>query len=498
MTIITLLVSFALAGAVLLGLTWNKVESRWLSFLQYFAGVWFTFSGIVKALDPIGTALKMQDYFADFESTAECSGNKWIVPLLNFMSEHAVGFSIFVVILEILLGIALIIGFLPKATAWIFLLLNVFFTILTGYTHLTGYVPDGVCFFEFSKWGDFVKSNMKVTDCGCFGDFLKLDPSVSFKKDFYLLTPISLIFVFLSGRFHQLFNIKTRRIIMASGLALAAICCFYNTFSNEPIVDFRPFRNGVNIREQKTAEVKAAGERVILSRDLKNEKTGETITLDDKTYMANYDKAYSTENGWKIIGDPVQTDPSVPRTKISDFMVFSPKDDDITNDLLNEKGYTFLVLSGKVKSTSTKKTIEVSDSIFRTDTIKKRVSGRDTLEIVKVFEKIGTRQEVFRSYSFDADYRESFEKKINPVIEAAEKAGHKVAAILPTNDAQLVKDFRHAAQTAYPFYYADEKLIKTMMRSNPGLFLMKDGQIVHKWHINKMPTFEEIKAAYLK
>ncbi len=497
MTIITLLVSFALAGAVLLGLTWNKVESRWLSFLQYFAGVWFTFSGIVKAIDPIGTALKMQDYFADFESTAECSGNKWVIPLLSFMSEHAVGFSIFVVILEILLGIALIIGFLPKATAWIFLLLNVFFTILTGYTHLTGYVPDGVCFFEFSKWGDFVKTNMKVTDCGCFGDFLKLDPSVSFKKDFYLLTPISLIFVFLSGRFHQLFTVKTRRIIMGSGLALAFVCCFYNTYSNEPIVDFRPFRNGVNIREQKAAEVKAAGDVKILNWNLSNEKTGEKLKLNDATYMANYETKYTRDNGWKVI-DQDQTDPSVPRTKISDFMVFTPKDDDITNDLLNEKGYTFLVLSGKVKSTSTKKTIELSDSIFRTDTIKKRVSGRDTFEIVKVFEKMGTRQEVFRSYSFDADYRESFEKKINPVVEAAEKAGHKVAAILPTNDARLIEDFRHAAQTAYPFYYADEKLIKTMMRSNPGLFLMHDGQIVHKWHINKMPTFEEIKATYLK
>ena len=136
MTIITLLVSFALAASVLLGLTWNKVANRWLSFLQYFAGVWFTFSGIVKAIDPIGTALKMQDYFADFESTAECSGNKWLIPLLSFMSEHAVGFSIFVIVLEILLGIALIMGYLPKTTAWVFLLLNVFFTILTGYTHL--------------------------------------------------------------------------------------------------------------------------------------------------------------------------------------------------------------------------------------------------------------------------------------------------------------------------------------------------------------------------
>ena len=497
MTIITLLVSFALAASVLLGLTWNKVTNRWLSFLQYFAGVWFTFSGIVKAIDPIGTALKMQDYFADFESTAECSGNKWLIPLLSFMSEHAVGFSIFVIVLEILLGIALIIGYLPKTTAWVFLLLNIFFTILTGYTHLTGYVPDGVCFFEFSKWGEFVKTNMKVTDCGCFGDFLKLDPSVSFKKDFYLLMPISLIFLFLSSGFHKLFTTNGRRFIIGSTTILALICCFYNTFSNEPIVDFRPFRNGTHIREQKAAEIKAAGDVMILNWKLKNEKTNEVLTLDDKTYMANYETKYTSENGWKVL-DQDKTDPSVSRSKISDFMVFSLKDEDITDKLLGEKGYTFLVLSGKVKSTSTKKTIEVSDSTFKTDTIKKRIAGRDSFETVKRFDKIVKREEVFRSYSFDTDYREHFSNTINPVVEAAEKAGHKVAAILPTNDARVIDDFRHAAQTAYPFYYADEKLIKTMMRSNPGLFLIKDGQIVHKWHVNKLPTFEEIKAMYLK
>ncbi len=497
MTIITLLVSFVLAAAVLLGLTWQKVPNKVVSFLQYFAGVWFTFSGIVKALDPLGTALKLQDYFADFEATAECSGQKWVLPLLSFMAEHDVAVSIFVIVLEIVLGVALIIGYMPRATAWVFLLINIFFTILTGYTHLTGFVPDGVCFFEFSKWGDFVKTNMKVTDCGCFGDFLKLEPSVSFKKDFYLLMPISLIFVFLSSRFHQLFAVKTRYIIAMAGIVLSLILCLYNTFSDEPIVDFRPFQNGVNIREQKAAEVKAAGDVKITNWLMKNEKTGEKLTLTDAVYMANYEKTYTEENGWKVL-DNEKTDPSVKRTKISDFMVFNPKDEDITDALLAEKGYTFLVLSGKVKSTSTKKTIEVSDSIFRTDTLKKRIDGRDSFETVKVFDKVGTRQEVFRSYSFDVDYRENFSKKINPVVEAAEKAGHKIAAILPTNDARIVEDFRHAAQTAYPFYYADEKLIKTIMRSNPGLLLIKDGQIIHKWHINKLPSFEEIKAAYLK
>jgi uncharacterized membrane protein YphA (DoxX/SURF4 family) len=497
MTIITLLVSFALAAAVLLGLTWQKVPNKVMSFLQYFTGVWYLFSGVVKALDPLGTALKMQDYFADFEATAECSGQKWLLPLLSFMSEHAVGFSIFMVVLEMVLGIALIIGYMPRTTAWVFLMINVFFTMLTGYTHLTGYVPDGVCFFEFSKWGDFVKSNMKVTDCGCFGDFLKLDPSVSFKKDFYLLTPISILFVFLSSRFHQLFTANTRRTIGIVGLIVALALCLYNTYSDEPIVDFRPFKNGVNIREQKAAETKSAADQTILFWNLKNEKTGEVLKLDDTTYMANYETKYSADNGWKT-GDKDLSDPSVKRTKISDFMVFNPKDEDITDVLLAEKGYTFLVLSGKVKSTSTKKTIEVADSIFRTDTLKKRIEGRDSFETVRVFEKVGIRQEIFRSYSFDADYRENFSKKINPVVEAAEKAGHKVAAILPTNDARLVEDFRHAAQTAYPFYYADEKLIKTIMRSNPGLLLLKDGKIVHKWHINKMPTFDEIKAGYLK
>ena len=61
-----------------------------------------------------------------------------------------------------------------------------------------------------------------------------------------------------------------------------------------------------------------------------------------------------------------------------------------------------------------------------------------------------------------------------------------------------IEDFRHDAQAAYPFYTADDLLIKTMMRSNPGIFLLKNGHIIHKWHIKKLPDFEAIKNEYIK
>ena len=187
MTIWTLLTIFAIGGGLLTGLTWRLQKDHVQAFLQYFVGVWFLFSGVVKAVDPLGTALKMQDYFSEFKSTFGTTSFKFIVPMLNWMSDNAVFFSIFTIVLEIALGVLLILGHKTKFTSWALLLLMVFFTALTGYTHLSGYVPDGAHFFEFSKWGDWVETNMKVTDCGCFGDFLKLEPTVSFYKDAFMV-----------------------------------------------------------------------------------------------------------------------------------------------------------------------------------------------------------------------------------------------------------------------------------------------------------------------
>ncbi len=104
----SLLFQFALAGAVLTALTiWSKRQKNVLwTFLQHFVGVWFIFSGLVKAVDPIGTAYKMQDYFESFEQTFEGLNNmfKGLAPMFPFLAQYSNGFSITMITLEMVLG----------------------------------------------------------------------------------------------------------------------------------------------------------------------------------------------------------------------------------------------------------------------------------------------------------------------------------------------------------------------------------------------------------
>jgi uncharacterized membrane protein YphA (DoxX/SURF4 family) len=498
MTIWNLLIGFAIAGGILTLITgyYFKAHKSWLmTFLQNFTGVWFIFSGAVKAVDPLGTSIKMQQYFTEFELTFKGTTAKFIAPLFPVLSDYSVAFSLIMIILEVVIGFMLILGYKSKLTSWLFLIIMVFFTILTGYTHLTAYVPDGVNFFEFSKWGEYVVTNMKVTDCGCFGDFLKLLPTTSFYKDLGLM-PIALFFIFRHKGFHELFKPRISGAILTLITAATVAFCYYNTYSNEPIIDFRPFKNGVNIREQKLAEEKAAGAVRITDWKLKNEKTGEEKLLPDAEYMKNLD-TYDKEKGWKVV-EQIKTEATVPHSKISDFGINDKNGSDISEDLLNEKGYTFLVVSSKIKSEESKIKTIVPDSIFRTDTVKIKIAGVDSFELKKVFERVGQREETRKSFRFDDSYRKIFEDKINPIMAQAEKAGHKIAAVVPINDPKKIEEFRHVAQAAYPFYTADDVLLKTMIRSNPGLFLLKDGKIIQKWHINKLPDFEYISNTFIK
>ena len=176
-------------------------------------GFIFILSGLIKMNDPLGFSFKLEEYFgAD-------------VLNLEFLQPLALGLAVFLVILEVLLGVALIIGYKKKITLWSLLAMIVFFTFLTFYS----------AYFN------------KVTDCGCFGDAIKLTPWESFTKDVILLV---LILILIAGQryIQPIFGARTRSVLMGV-VTLAGLVFSYHVIRHLPVVDFRPYEIGANIPE---------------------------------------------------------------------------------------------------------------------------------------------------------------------------------------------------------------------------------------------------------
>lgn len=497
MSIFTLVFYVAIVAVVLTLLNifaLKNSKNYVMSFLQNFCGTLFIVSGYVKAVDPLGTAFKMEDYFAEFMYTFQDTAVSFIAPMFPWLAEHSIVVSILMIVFEIALGVMLIIGSKPKLTAWLFFLLVVFFTILTGYTYLTGYVPSGVNFFEFGKWGDWVSTNMKVTDCGCFGDFIKLKPKNSFFKDVFLLFP-SIYFVIRHTDMHQTFKPLLRNGIVWVATIGFTVFCFYNFAWDEPVVDFRPFAAGNDIRTLKAEEAEKSDiANQVTGYSMTNKSTGENVTLEIADYMKRY-KEFPKEE-WDLV--QVKGNPPFEPSKISDFNISGTEGENVTESILGDPNFSFMVLTYELKTLDEKKmsTSTVTDTIFNIDTI--LVDGMDEPQLVKSIKEVVSREVQNEVAVFDAGFVSKFTEGINPVVDKAQEVGYKVFAVTSPNDPAVIDDFRHATQSAYPFYTADDLLLKTIQRSNPGLVLWKDGKIVQKWHINKLPAFEEIQAKYLK
>lgn len=493
MTLTTLIIIFALAGAALTALIgFSKAgKINWLvSFLQNFTGTWFIFSGAVKAIDPMGTAFKMEQYFAEFVRAFEGTWFSFLAPLFPKLSAASATFSVAMITLEIIVGLALILGGRNKLTSWVFLITLVFFTFLTGFTYLTAYVPDGVNFFQFGKWGPYVETNMKVTDCGCFGDFIKLKPYTSFIKDLFLLIP-ALIFVFRSKDMHSLWTPAVRTTVLSLATVGTVVFCLSNYVWNEPIVDFRPFKVGVNIREQKLAEEEAAANIEITAYRLKNNKTGKVVELPYEQYLKEF-KNYPKEE-WTA--EQVKSEPKIPHTKISDFDVQDVEGTNVTDQILTYDGYMFMIVAYKLYGKSDgSQTISVPDTIWGTDTL--RIG--DSLQLKPKVLSVANKQVEKEIYGWEGKYIDRYTKVVNPMLEAAEKEKVPALAITGFEDPGKIEDFRHATQSGYNFFTADDIMIKTIMRSNPGVLLMKNGKIIQKWHYKQLPSYEEIKAKYMK
>lgn len=182
-------------------------------FSRVFVGILFIISGLIKLNDPIGFAFKLEEYFSE--------------PVLNlpFLEPLALAIAVFMVILEVVLGVMLLVGFYRKFTIWSLLLMIVFFTFLTFYS----------AYFN------------KVTDCGCFGDALKLTPWESFTKDIVLLFFILILF-FNYKAIEPLFKKAVNNGIVISALVLCSFMGYW-VLNHLPLKDFRAYKVGTNIEE---------------------------------------------------------------------------------------------------------------------------------------------------------------------------------------------------------------------------------------------------------
>ena len=350
-------------------------------------GATFVFSGFVKAVDPLGTYYKIQDYLTAFGMQQLLPD---IVPLLM---------SVLLAVLEFAVGMHLLLGIKRRLTTRLALLIMLMMTPLTFYLALTN----------------------PISDCGCFGDALVLTNWQTFGKNVVLLTCAIVVFItpwnmvrFLTKKME--WTLSNYSVVFA--LVLAGYC-----LATLPIIDFRPYKIGNNIREGM--EIPEGAKPTVFDTRFIMEKDGvkQTFTVDnypDSTWTFVSAETVVVEKGYE--------------PPIHDFVMESLETgEDITDEMLDDPGYTFLLV------------------MHRTE---------------------------------EAD--EGYIDLINELYEYCQENGYKFYA-LSSSSSEAIELWRDRTGAEYPFCIMDDITLKTMVRSNPGLMLIKDGVILNKWADSQMP-----------
>ncbi|NIJ53693.1 BT_3928 family protein [Dyadobacter arcticus] len=346
-------------------------------------GLLFIFSGAIKLNDPIGTQYKLEEYFEVFAADLPALHDFFmsLVPLSLY-------FSVFLCTAEVVLGIALLVGYKPKTISWLLLLIILFFTFLTFYS----------AYFN------------RVTDCGCFGAAIKLTPWSSFGKDLFLLVLI-IIIVWNRRKFQAM---PTGIIVVLSTIASLGVAVY--ALRHLPIMDLLPYRVGASIPGQ----LKPSEPLRYLYIFEKDGKTSEYEKYPSDTTLVFKEMVVLNEDA---------------KPKITDYKVWNDAGDFTEETFKGSK--LFLI----IKSLSDINTAALPD-------INKLISSVKT-------------------------------KGIEPII-------------LTSGNSEEIVSFLNAHQLTAPYYYVDATVLKTILRSNPGLWLLKDGIVKGKWHYNDTPTPEEV------
>ena len=372
----------------------QKLRITVVNVCRFVLAATFIFSGYVKAIDPLGTLYKLKDYAAAMSLNGLLPD--WVL----------VGVAIALAALEFALGVFMLFAVRRHVVSRITLAFMAAMTMLT----LWIFVAD------------------PVKDCGCFGDALKLTNGETLLKNIVLIACAALVAwrPVDMARFISRSNQWIVRYYTVAYIVITSVYCLYTL----PIFDFRPYHVGMNIKQGM--EIPEGAEQPEFESTFLLRKNGETreFTLDnypDSTWEYVDTRTVQTKKGYE--------------PPIHDFALTScDTGEDITEQVLTKKGYTFLLVSPR---------LAVAD---------------------------------------DSNFGD-----IDQIYEYAEENGADFYCVTASANNEIER-WRDLTGAEYKFCNADETTLKTMIRSNPGLMLLKDGTIIGKWSHNALPQTDDLTA----
>ncbi len=327
------------------------------------------------------------------------------------IKSYSLYMSVFFCALEVLLGLAMLLGYEIKITVVITALLIAFFTFLTGYS----------AYYN------------KVTDCGCFGDFLKLEPWQSFKKDL-VLSVLVLIMIGSWKHNNPVFKAKVAHKVMAA-LTVLTFGFGWFCYMYLPVWDFLPYKVGNNI--QKIMEHIPAGERASDSIQIRfvMQKGQDSVKVTTLEYADYADKGYTfVRQDRQIIIEGY-------KSPIHDFAIYNlATGEDLKDRFLQSKNYQMVFIMPFLSEANT-----------------------SSLEQIKMLYELGKQQ----GWDFYALSSASLEPSLA---------------------------FIKKHQLPFEMYAADQKMLMTMARYNPTLYIFKGSTVLAKYSGNNLPVFSEILA----
>lgn len=499
-------------------------------------GSLFIVSGLIKVNDAIGFSYKLEEYFGERA-----------LGMTGFI-EYALPIAIFIVIGEVLLGVALLLGAWPKLTTTLVLAMTVFFTWLTFYT--SHCEPTSLAIFQDEAGKYYIDSPDCVLTCGCFGDAIKLEPIESFYKDVVLLVFIIPIFfaawmkkiklntktediyilvasllvvagfsyAMLDWMFPVLFTLisfgvgvlikmatKEKEWLMALGVLV--VCCFlqYWTLVHLPLKDYRAYAIGSDIKEKTMS----AEERLLATPYAKFvEEKVQPLTEDSLDFVGEISNPENIVEIEKYL-ESIKSAGGAAAEAANEFAANKAA---WTKDVETFQPPKFVnMYTLENKATGEAKEVD-SDSylkqkmwedkawtINKDKTFSKKIKdgyeppikdfNPSNMDGEEMIDSLLGYEKVYLLVMHNLSKTDTCNfKAINDFALKAQKDGAKFFGI-SSSAGEEVEEFRFRNQTPFDFLSNDGTELKIIVRSNPGLVYIEKGIIKDMWSNADIPEY---------